>query len=412
MAFNKGNLIPTPVMRSDGHMTTVHKKSAVVSESGISKLAQTKPMASPAASAPSVVHANDKKMLKVGWRGDKIKDSKVLTLLGLYPEDNETGGGRMSHGELYDWMKLGMPLDEASYLNDVMPLSDWKTQIGFKQATPGSLAYVHHRNKTELAPVSEAIDFLRENGIAPRIAQKMLLNGFMDRHTKGVLDAEQLERLFIRFKNQPTVSKEDSNAAVAVDALVDGRLPWEAFTRDFARVLLTDAVDSLYPRGKRYQQELTDKDRNHLINNPDEIVPAMYVAFKSSSDFASSYASIKRFGVEACSLYSPQLMASQRSDGSLVGAEGARRVDELKASCNELLKGTPLKAEDYQGTTIEFREGWRTMARLESTEALDLIEAGASADQVIRMVNKGLNGQQMLSVVRGQSLEVIADGWL
>jgi hypothetical protein len=96
----------------------------------------------------------------------------------------------------------------------------------------------------------------------------------------------------------------------------------------------------------------------------------------------------------------------------LVGAVGAKRVDDFKASCAEVLKGTTLQAEDYQGMTIEFREGWKTMMRLEATDALDLIDAGASADQVIRMVNKGLDGQQMLSVVRGQSLEVIAEGWL
>lgn len=412
MAINLRNLVPTSVMRSDGHMTTVHKKLPGDSAAVSSKLAQAKP--SVATSGAPSVHPNDKKQLKVAWRGEDLATSKTLTRLGLFVERQEVGARKMPHSEIYEYLKLGIPLGEAAYLADIMPLENWKKEPGFSEVIPGSLGYVQYGKRDRIAEISNAVAFMQEHGIAPRIAQKMLVNGFMDHHIEGVLTPAQLERLFVRFKYQPSVDAgKDTNTAVTIDALVEGRIPFEAIERGFTRTLLTDATDSLYPRGKRHQAELSDEDREYLISHPEEIVPTINAAHKSKCDFSTAYVAVKEFGAEACDRYSPPVMASKREDGSYVGVDGAERIAQCIKHFDSKFSGTKISVRSYEPTVFHVDEGYKTIAEIRCAELLDLLDAGASPDRIMELLTTGkYTPQQMLAVVRGDAVASLAEGWL
>lgn len=314
MTLNRNNLIPTTVMRSDGHMTTVHKKEQ---RSPSNKSLGLPPTLT---TAPTKTTPTLGKPIKVTWDLDPmssnripLREGDVLVAMGLvwknqnYPYDYSSqvddyfGTVVMSPETIYDYLKLGISRQEAALLEHRGSLSEWSKDPKFIAATPGMLSYITYGDRSKLNQISKAVDYLREEGIPPKKAEKMIANGFSDKHLGGVLTASQLENLFSRFKTTPSVTENaDTTSDVLTDALVSGRLSFAAFECKARKVLLSESIEALWPTGPRSVWSgipFSDEDREALKADPDLVVQIIKEAETEKIRFQSMY-KLKQLGAK------------------------------------------------------------------------------------------------------------------
>lgn len=431
---NRGNLNPTRVLRKDGHMTTVHKKNDVPSPS-LGKLAGVAPKLSPASSS------FETKLIRAKWEsndhsgddryrgrsylhvGPKSQLAKMGANLALIPKN---GSFVLTNGEAYEYLREGLSLPQAGALHheDSSP-ENWIERGNAAGALPGSLSYASYGEKARRVEIKNAVDALREHEVTPQAAQKMLLNGFNDDHLGGVLDMDQKIRLFDRFKYQASTNENvETNAAATIDALVDGRLPFELFEGSYKRTSLTSALDAVYPKKRqgastRDRNALSDSDREYLRNNPQEIVnvvAAMDGPEGKYTDFETAYKALSLYGPEAIIAHSPRLLTLEREDGSPVGLEGARLIRDFRSFCDDKFKSDPTVAVSYD--SYRYFKVYEPRGVNPNNEAsyLDIVsmkEAGASNEEILDLIyTKQLSGDQALAVVRGDTVATIGRGWL
>lgn len=418
-------------------MTTVHKKNEVASPSlgrlaGVAPtLASTpkeKPFESKIATAKweaNFASGNDyyrgKSYLHTG------PDSLIGRLGANISKVSKTGSFKMSQGEMYDYLREGISLPQAAVLQSQKPSPEYWVQKGTeREVLPGSLSFAQYGEKARRVEIKNAVDALREHEVPPHTAQKMLLNGFTDDHLGGVLDMDQKIRVFDRFKYQASTNENvETNAAATIDALLDGRLPFELFERDYKRVSLTAALDALYPKKRQgasshNKSALTEDEREHLRKNPQEIVDvvaAMNGPMSQSTGFPGAYRSVSMFGVEASLKYSPLLLLTKRENGSPVGVEGARIAREFVDFCNDKFPSdsvTAVSASPFGSMTIFDRNsGSYKHERVSYVDIISMREAGASKEFIVDLIHKQqLSGSQALAVVKGETVASIGKGWL
>jgi hypothetical protein len=332
----------------------------------------------------------------------------------------------LTHGEMYDYLREGLSLPQAAALHfqDESP-ENWVRKGNEKGVLPGSLSYAQYGEKARRVEIKNAVDALREHEVPPHVAQKMLLKGFTDEHLGGVLDMDQKIRLFERFKYQASTNENvETNAAATMDALLDGRLPFELFERSFKRTSLTSALDAVYPKKRQgasrgNQNALSESDREYLRNNPEEIVntvAAMDGPEGQYTDFESAYKANQLFGVEAAIQYSPRLLTLEREDGSLVGIEGARLAKEFRDYADEKFKSDPsvvVSYDPYSRIRVYEPRGVNPNNKASYLDIIEMKEAGASNDVILDLIYKQqLSGDQAVAVVKGETIASIGRGWL
>lgn len=416
-------------------MTTVHKKDEATSPS-LGKLAamapklpaaQSKSFEAKVATAKWVSHSssgNDyyrgKSYLHVG------PQSQIANMGADLSRVSKEGSLKMTQGDMYDYLREGLSLPQAAALHSQDPSPEnWVQKGNERGALPGSLSYAQYGEKARRIEVKNAVDTLREHEVSPQVAQKMLLNGFTDDHLGGVLDMDQKIRLFDRFKYQASTNENvETNAAATMDALLDGRLPFELFEQGYRRTSLTSAMDAVYPKKRqgasaRDKNALSDSDREYLRDNPQEIVnvvAAMDGDEGKYSNFEASYKALRLYGAKAVIDNSPSLLTLEREDGSLVGVEGARLARDFRDYCAEKFKDNPavvVAYDPYSRFRVYEPRGMNLGTKASYLEIIEMKEAGASHEAIIELLyTQQLSGDQALAVVRGETVASIGRGWL
>lgn len=433
----RGNLNPTRVLRKDGHMTTVHKKTDITSPS-LGKLAGIQPKLAPASKKGASFEA---KQVTVKWDvdfsgGDDHYRGKshlaahmgsLISRMGVNVSRlGKSGSVKISQGEMYEYLREGISLPQAAALQSQDPSPENWIKKGIQNdILPGSLSFAQYGANARRVEIKNAVDALREHEVSPHVAQRMLKNGFNDAHLGGVLDLDQKVRLFERFKYQASTNENvETNAAATLNALLDGRLPFELFEKDYTRSSLTSALDAIYPKKRqgassRDQNSLTEDEREHLRKNPHEIVDvvaAMNGPESQSVSFRAAYDSVSKFGLEESLKYSPLLLLTKREDGSLVGVEGARIARDFVDYCKEKFSDTITAVSDSPFGSMKVFDRNSGVYEKEEASYVDIIsmrEAGASRDTIIDLIHKQrLSGSQALAVVKGQTTASIGKGWL
>lgn len=429
------NLTATRVMRKDGHMTTVHKKDGVASPSlgRLSGLAPTLP------SSP-VRKSNDGKPFTARWEASGISyyagknalpmgEKSLLVRMGVpLPASGTSQSTKMDYGQAYEYMSAGISLPEAGYLHSLNPSADsWTQNPKYQNALPGTLSYVQYGSRSRRVEITEAVQALREHGVEPRTAQKMLMNGFSDSHLGGVLSIDQKVELFSRFKHQASVDeKKETNAAATLDALLDGRLPYEMFERKFRKTTLTAALDAIYPskRSGSFGSELDDEDREKFHRSPELILETAEEYEKetrSGVTFSGLYKANQLFGPEACREYSPRLLTMRRGDGSFLGIEGARHASEFREYAKNKFGGggynSPVlvSVHNPDAISVHDRDGYnfRPDTQVSYVDIAEMREMGADNEQILDLIYKQrLNGPQAKAILTGDTVPALGKGWL
>jgi hypothetical protein len=415
-------------------MTTVHKKNEVPSPS-LGRLAGVAPKLAPASKSFETKLARAKWESNVHSGNDYYRGKSYLhvgpnSMLAQLGADLSSipkeGSYVLTHGEMYDYLREGLSLPQAAALHfqDESP-ENWVRKGNEKGVLPGSLSYAQYGEKARRVEIKNAVDALREHEVPPHVAQKMLLKGFTDEHLGGVLDMDQKIRLFERFKYQASTNENvETNAAATMDALLDGRLPFELFERSFKRTSLTSALDAVYPKKRQgasrgNQNALSESDREYLRNNPEEIVNVVAVMDGpegKSTSFEGAYRSIRMFGVENSMKYSPRLLTREREGGVLVGVEGARIARGFVDFCRNKFygdAGVAVSASTFDSITVFDRGGRYSNNRASYLDVIEMKEAGASDETILDLIYKQqLSGDQAVAVVKGETVASIGRGWL
>ena len=418
-------------------MTTVHKKDEAASPS-IGRLAGIAPTLS---SSPKT-NSFESKMRTVKWEGNVASGNdyyyggksslhsgsdSLISRLGVdISKVSREGSFKMSQGEIYDYLREGLSLPQAAVLHSQDPSPERWIQKGTeKELLPGPLSFAYYGEKARPVEIKKAVDALRQHEVTPQVAQKLLLNGFTDDHLGGVLDMDQKIRLFNRFRYQASSrANVETNAAATIDALLDGKLPFELFDRDYKRTSLTAALDAVYPKKRqnsssRNQNALSESGREYLRNNPDEIINIISVMEGPNggqTDFEKAYRSIQIFGLEDSLAYSPRLLLTRREDDALVGVEGVRIARDFDSFCQDAAKNDPsmvVSITPYSGVHVFGRGGKYIDNRTSYTHVIAMKEAGASNEKILDLIyTQQLSGSQALAVVRGETVASIGKGWL
>ena len=421
-------------------MTTVHKKNDAPSPA-LGRLAGLAPKIAAAPKKSSfeskLATAKWEASGKDAWRDNgndyylgksevRISESSHLARMGANWSSVGRGGSiKMTQGEIYDYLREGIGIAEAAALQSMDPSPErWTERGNANGALPGPLSYASYGDKARLVGIKNAVDALREHEVKPQVAQRLLLNGFNDDHLGGVLTMDQKIKLFDRFKYQASMNEGvETNASATMDALMDGRLPYELFEGKYDRPSLTAALDCLYPKKRqgaiRSREKFDDEGREYLKENPQEIVNVV-AAMESGErkcSFEEAYRSVRKYGAEASKEYTPLLLMMKREDGSELGVSGARFALEFRDYCKELLG-------DDQSVTVGGYD--RNIYVKDRSEIINLHtrqsgynhiaemrEAGANNEQVLDLIYKQrLNGTQALAVVRGDAVPSLGTGWL
>ena len=356
----------------------------------------------------------------------RVNEKSHLARMGANWSAVGRGGAiKMTQGEVYDYLREGIGIAEAAALQSLDPSPErWTERGNANGALPGPLSYASYGDKARLVGIKNAVDALREHEVKPQVAQRLLLNGFNDDHLGGVLTMDQKIQLFDRFKYQASMNEGvETNASATIDALLDGRLPYELFEGKYDRPSLTAALDCLYPKKRqgavRGRGKFHDEGREYLKENPQDIVNVV-AAMESGErkcSFEEAYRSVRKYGAEASKEYTPLLLMMKREDGSELGVDGARLALEFNEYCKELLGGDDSITVGGYDRNIYVKDRSEIIqlnARQSSySQIAEMREAGASNEQVLDLIYKQrLNGAQALAVVRGDSVPSLGTGWL
>jgi hypothetical protein len=415
-------------------MTTVHKKIDAPSPS-LGKLAGVAPKLAPASKSFETKLARAKWESNVHGGNDHYRGKSYLhvgpkSMLAQLGADLSSipkeGSFVLTQGEMYDYLREGLSLPQAAALHFQDQSSEnWVRKGNEKGVLPGSLSYAQYGEKARRVEIKNAVDALREHEVPPHVAQKMLLRGFTDDHLGGVLDMDQKVRLFERFKYQASTNENvETNAAATIDALLDGRLPFELFEGSYKRTSLTSALDAVYPKKRQgastvNQKALSESDREYLRDNPQEIVntvAAMDGPEGQYTDFESAYRANRIFGPEATIQHSPRLLTLEREDGSLVGIEGARLAREFRDYADERFKSDSavvVSYDSYSRIRVYEPRGVNPNNNASYIDIIEMKEAGASNEVILDLIYKQqLSGDQAVAVVKGETIASIGRGWL
>lgn len=421
----KNSLIPTPVVDKNGRQTTVHKRSGAPAPSARS-LAGAKP--SLGGNAAPTKRKSDSKIVTVPYsigeysvepntRPDSFLARAGLTEAATYGK-SVTDSTSMTVGEMYEFIRLGITKHEAAYLmRDGATLEELQQNPEFMAALPGTLA---ETRPGKCLSVENIVDYLHEWGTPPAKVTHLLSNGLRDVHFENsVLEPEETIRVFDRFKYQYSATGAETNAMVTIDALLDGRLPYELMQEGFERTTLTMASDALYPRKRGFGTEsLTDAERAHLQANPEEIVRTVRalneIENRRNRDFVKTYRSIREYGYESTVQYTPDLLLMRPGGGEPLGIEGAEQVRAFVNSFSDHMSRSTVTFQDVQATAgYMYPRETRTSVDIEYEDIALMQREGASNEQIAKLLETGtLSSSQALALMRGDAVPAMVEGWL
>lgn len=424
--------IPTVITDINGKTTTVHKRAAPVSKSA-SSLTGIKPTVAPSQKRKPAVNPNKKVMVEwqsLAW-GNKAVDTGTESFLhraGLAEQvkriHQKTRSGKqdIELWELYEFLRNGISPSEGAMLHVLGIGADrLSTDPSFRNALPGNLSRIVKKGRNETVSVTSVVDLMQEHGVNPKKAAAILANGLNDEHYENtVLEPKELLDLFDRFKYQHSVNAEKSTVSSnTLDAVMDGRLPFGMVDKanGIDRPTASMALNLLYPESDKHAGVLSDAHRQELLRNPDLVVQVAAVMskrrIKNNDAFSQTADAIKTYGYENCMEFDPGLMNATLSDGSVVGPDGARQVDEFlnyfNTSGNVRIRnnyrnkgvtGELVSPPAYKGIVINY------------ADLVELRRAGASNEDMNDLFERGLDPQQAMAVVNKETITAVAEGWL
>lgn len=424
-SYMRNNLIPTAVTDKNGKQTTVHKRSGVPAPGG-KTLAGMKPSLGNASLSPR--DRFDDKYVTIEWResGHRAEPStgenSFLGRAGLVsdkPEGTpEYNAIRLTQGDLFEFLRLGISQHEAAYLTlRGHTLEELRQDPKFMSALPGGLVPLHADAN---AGITNVIDYLHDTLEKPAAVAKLLQNGLNDSHfDKAVIEKEQVIELFKRFKYQPSTVGADTNAAVTLDALLEGKLPVELMDKEYERTTLTMAVDAIYPRKKARKDTLNEDERAYLISNPHEIVSTVkamnQIEDRRGRDFTMTFRSIQQFGYDNTVKYDPNLLLMRPDNGEQLGVEGALRVlkiaDDLEWSMD---RGSPIEFHRPSATSgYTYNRSTRETRDVEFSDLALMDRAGVSSKEIVEHLSAGgIGSREVLAIIRGDTSAPLVGGWL
>jgi hypothetical protein len=422
----KNSLIPTAVVDKNGRQTTVHKRRDAPAPS-TRLLAGIKPSLGGAPASTKKVQ-KDSKVLQITFNASEhsvepsINPANFLARAGMTegiaPGKGISGWTNMTVGELYSFLRLGITKNEAAFLTrDGATLEQLTNNPEFVAALPGTLAQTRSRERLS---VENVVDYLHEQGTPPAKVASLLNNGLRDIHLeKTVIEPQKAVKIFEKMKYQWSSVGADTNAMVTIDALLDGRLPYELMEEGFERTTLTMASDALYPRKRGFGTDsLTDAERAHLQANPEEIVRTVRalneIKDRRSRDFVKAFRSIREYGYEASVQYNPDLLLMRPGGGEPLGIEGAQKVRGFVDSFSDHMRLSTVTFQDVKATSgYVYPRETRTSADIEYEDIALMQRQGASNEQITKLLESGtISSSQALALVRGDAVPAMVEGWL
>lgn len=432
----RNNLIPTPVTDRNGKLTTVHKRAAGAPSAGLSRLAGIAPSVAPSVNASGSSTQPDKKIIKVTFT---VKESaykpptnvlivgrgSLIHELGL--TDKATAGGKrtvsITRGEIFDFMKLGVTVSEAAFLHTKGNFEQWKQDPDFAAATPASLACIPRKDGFDISEIDRTVDALRDHGVSPQKAQKVISQGLCDKHLDGALDIDQLCALFDRFEySHSSIRGKSTEYSDTMDGIIDGRIPFENFEAGYSRTLIKSALDLLYPDRQKYRNDkaITEAEREDLLKNPRKIYHALHIAELASGgskSFPTAYRTVEMFGFEAAEKYGYDLLLTPRADGSVIGVEGAQQVLDVFAYLQSNIPDgyePPRQEHDGRSTQIYLRKtnDYKNPLVLTAKGTIQMLDAGATPEVIASYASEGLNADQICAVLTKETNPSLVSGWL
>ena len=437
----RNHLIPTAVTDKNGKLTTVHKnvgKSATSSTA----LASVKPTLGGTVSTKKTA---ERKPVNIKWSaGDRYSSSTVYVTqngflkrsgiadayisTGKFASDQST---KLSWEDAYEYLRLGFNLKEAALLETIKPREQWMRDEKFTAELPADNARRATKSGVRLLPQDKTIDLMKGEGVTPQKASKLLASGLCDDHLeRSVLAPHEMFSLFERFTYQPSIDPDkDTNAAMTMDALNEGKLPFElAASTEADRSSMTAVLNELYPpTSKRRSARMIDhglsaQEREEAIRNPEKISQLVFIASKYKSgrdrinDLSSAYRAMEKFGFEACLQHHPHLVSHKLASGEHVGREGALRVQEFKDELGRWMTDGPgselgkVHVGALVSTAFLNNNG---SVEIDSRDVAEMQEIGMANSQIIDILIKDrFDSGRALAVAQGKVRPAISEGWL
>lgn len=425
------NLIPTRIVDKNNKITTVHKRNGFPA-AGAGKLGSLKPTIkqAPRAAVSKVPFSTKSgtKMISLGQHSFLARAGLDADAKRLLDSMGGEGSVEMDDELLYEYLRLGIRPSYAAVLHLLSDgdLEKLKADPKFAAALPGDLGTTMRWGGSTITgnEIGGVIDFMSEAGVKPSKISTALSNNLNDERMKdNILAPEQLADLFARFTYSVSKNeKKGTNASRLMDAVMDGRLPYDLIDKGNGvdRTTSSLAVDALYPKTKQHRGYLSDDQRKRLLDDPQMIVDSARVISKHGIHWTKSYATapkaIDQFGVEACMEYHPEEMLKKRFDGEFIGPEGARAMKEVRGILDAKVMSPDATNRQYinrgEGCILLSGNGVRDV-EIYTEDIAEIASHGYSAEQIAdSILDKRLNSREILAVFSGKTIPTIAEGWL
>lgn len=427
----RNNLTPTTITDKNGRLTTVHRKmGAPASGVSASKLSALKPSLGPQPTVKETPTAGKKTTLAFPTHSSSFAPGSFFDRLGIAEKAATATKGmkvKVSQDEIVDFLKLGIPTEEAAYLLwSGGTVAQWMENEKFDDALPGSICRIKGNKEVS---IKEAVELMDAEGLSHRKMSKLLENGFRDDHLEStVLSPQELFTLFDRFTYQPSVDpNKKTNAANTIDAFREGLLPFElAESMDADRATMTSVLYALYPpKEKRALSVPLDQDavsqpvREELINDHRKLADVVYVMSKHKNfnhrldSLDETLSAIKNFGADACVANHPNLLNHRLSNGELLSPEVIAQAKSTARALGEMVSpGKPIGSVFPQTMNTIISTGRQKFSIFYS----DLAEfeiMGLSTEEIYeKTIGAGMDSSRALAIAQNRVAPAVSSGWL
>lgn len=411
------NLTPTPIVDVNGKPTTVHKKTAAVSPSSAA-LATVRP-------ALASAKKKQEKGVRVEYMMTQMPANEGLLWemgtglgthkygLGVDPDGFRSGSGGgssiLTMSEMFRYMRHGATFHEAARLSRFKNIDEWEQDEDFQRAS----ALCHTK-------FEKTIDLVESKDMKIGDAFKLLGNGISDELLeRSILTEEQTLSIFKRFKyTHFTASKTANETPAMVNALLDGRLPYAVFDGGYDKINVTKMCKELFGSTNK-KVELTEDERNDLLSNPETItlVLDLIASQKQINSYEDpfrntglTYRAFKHFGEEAVRRFRPEILLSERRDGSLMGLDGAVTAYTFMDYCSS---EAGMRCRHYSPVDFNAKRADGSGFSIKLADAADLAHAGLDDATIVHLLaDLNLTVDQALEQAKSSPAPILLEGIL
>lgn len=425
----RSNLTPTTITDKNGKITTVHRRAGGTLPAGAAKLSGVKPTLGSVSTGKAP--ASDKQTL-LGFPDNSRTFDKgsFLDRVGVAGGALSKAGSpkvKVSQNDIIDFLKLGIPTDQATYLLvSGGTVSQWMQDDKFRDALPGDICRVKGNREVS---VKEAVELMEAEGLSHRKMSKLLDNGFCDDHLEAtVLNPQEMFTLFDRFTYQPSVDpNKKTNAAMTMEAFMKGQFPFElAESMDADRATMTSILYALYPPNEKRalsvplgEGAVSQPVREELINDHRKLADVVYVMSKHKNyrlrldSLDDTLAAIKNFGADACISTHPNLLNHRLSNGELLSPERVKKAKSNAWEVGEIANPGAQSGNYYPSVTHVVISKGRDKFSMFYSDLAEFDLMGYSPKDIYdKTIGAGIDSSRALAIANKNVSPAVSSGWL